>query len=244
MTKILILSIFNETPEYNIMKNIQKQYVHSNDLIDYYFVTCDENINSEIKIIDDIIYVKSVDNYLNILEKTIIALDYLINSNNIYYDYIIRTNVSTIINYNLLINYLNNMPKENVYVGGVLFKLDWLDYKYGITTYKKNLYNLNEFIFFQGTGIIMSYDVVKNILNNKYNLKYDIVDDVAIGMFIRDYIPKAYMCMFNIERPKYSKNEYKNDCIIIRNNFYNSDRVSELKNMTLFLENILNENNN
>lgn len=244
MVKILILSIFNETPEYNIMKNIQKQYIHSNDLIDYYFVTCDENINSKVKIVDDIIYVKSSENYLNILEKTIIALDYFININNKNYDYVIRTNVSTLINYNLLIDYLNNLPKENIYTGGILFSLDWLDYKYGITDYKKELYNLNSLIYFQGTGIIMSYDVVKFMLENKYYLKYDIVDDVAIGLFIRDNLPNAYFCMMNIERPKYSVNEYKNDSIIIRNNFYSSDRISEIKNMCLFLENILNENNN
>lgn len=242
--KILILSIFNESDEYKIMKEIQKRYIHSNDLIDYYFVTCKENMNSELEVIDDIIYIKSCENYMTILEKTIIAFNYLINIQNNNYDYVVRTNVSTLINYKLLIKYLESIPRDNIYIGGVLFSLDWLDYKYGITDFKINLYNLKNMLFFQGTGIIMSCDVIKFILNNISNLKYDIVDDVAIGLLLRNYLPNAYSCLHKIERPKYSVNNYTSDSIIIRNNFYNVNKISEIINMNDFLNKMLNDDTN
>lgn len=215
--KVLILSIFNETDYYKKMKNIQMKYVNNNEHIDYYFITFKTFMSKNVEIINNIIYVKGVETAMNILEKTIVALDYLINIKKNTYDYIIRTNISTIFNYTLLIQYLHSIPQNDIYIGGIFFKLAWLDYKYGINDYKIDLYSLQNLYYFQGTGITMSFDVVQCILQNKINLKYDIIDDVAIGLFIKNYIPKAYSRMLEIPHMKYSKNCFTNEAVIIRN---------------------------
>jgi hypothetical protein len=236
--KILILSIYNETEIYKQMKEIQLSYINTNENIEYYFIVFDENISEKVILRDNFIYVKGFENCMNILEKTIIALDYLINNMNKKYDFIIRTNVSTLFNYKLLIEYLNSIPKNNIYLGGILFQLAWLDYKYGISDFTKNLYSLNDMWFFQGTCIIMSNDVVNFILQNIIQLKFNIIDDVAIGLFIRDYLPNSYCCMHNLPRLKYSFNNYESNSVIIRNKQvdHNMDIINNMKN---FVKNLI-----
>jgi hypothetical protein len=230
--KILILSIYNDTEIYKQMKEIQISYVNKNENIEYYFVESNENLSEDVILNDNVIYVKGFENYMNILEKTIIALDYLINNMNKQYDFIIRTNISTLFNYKLLIEYLNSIPKNNIYFGGVLFKLAWIDYKYGISDFTKKLYSLNDMYYFQGTCIIMSNDVVNFILQNIIQLKFNIIDDVAIGLFIRDYLPNSYSCIYNLPRLKYSFNDFESDSVIIRNKTidHNMDIIDNMKN--------------
>lgn len=239
--KLLILSIFSNSTIYNNMKDIHIKYLENNENnenIDYYFITFNEDMIVDVEINNNIIYIKGEENYLNILEKTIVALDYLINIKKKEYDFIIRTNVSTLFNYKLLIEYLNSIPKNNIYIGGILFSLNWLDYKYGITNYKINLYSLNNLYYFQGTSIIMSFDVINFILKNKLNIKYDIVDDVAIGLFVKTFLPNAYSRMLEIKYPKCSINNFESDSIIIRNK--QNDREQDLSNMEKIITNILN----
>lgn len=100
------------------MKEIQLKYINSSQVIDYYFVTFDENISENVLIKENIIYVKGKEMWVTILQKTIVAFDYLINKLNKSYDFIVRTNVSTMFNYSLLVSYLNSIRKYNVYIGG------------------------------------------------------------------------------------------------------------------------------
>ena len=78
--KILILFIYNQDNVYNKMLEIQRKYVHNHINIESYFVTLDENLNCDIKLDNNIIYVKGKESFINILYKTIKALDYLINT--------------------------------------------------------------------------------------------------------------------------------------------------------------------
>jgi hypothetical protein len=188
---ILILCIFNETNRNNRLIEIQRDNFVKNNLIDYYFITYDENLNEEFKLINDTLFIKGTETYMGILKKTIKSLRYLINIKD--YDFIVRTNISTAFNYNLLYNYLNEIPKNNIYIGGLLFKLKNLDPKNGITKDNIEKYLLNDLSFFQGTCIILSRDVVKFILDNSNKLIYDIVDDVSLGLFIKNYLPDAYL---------------------------------------------------
>lgn len=237
---ILILSIMNETPVYNNMKKLQNKYIHSNELIEYYFVSFKRIMDTNVSIDGDMIYVKGNEDYMNILEKTIVALDYLINTKNKIYDFIIRTNVSTIFNYNNLLRYLTTIPSTNVYLGKEM-RLNWLDEKFGITEFKINLYSLKGLMFFQGICIIMSYDVVKHITENMINLKYEIIDDVAICMYIKTYLPKSYDCHNFYENPEVSVNGCNKDSVVIRNILPYENRENEITNMELEIQQIYNK---
>lgn len=208
---ILILCIFNETYRNNKLQNIQRilletqrQKITNKFSIDYYFITYDESITEEFKLIGDTLFIKGNESLLNIVDKTIKSLRYFTNDKE--YDFIVRTNISTAYNYNLLYNHLNELPKNNLYNGGLLFKLGWIDEPCGITKYNIEKYSLDGLYYFQGTCIILSPDVVKFILDNHNNLIHEVVDDVSICLFIKNYLPNVYLNFLNnFKIPIYSK---------------------------------------
>ena len=184
--KILILFIYSESNIYNKMMNLQKKYIHKFNEVDSYFVQMRESQLSEIEIENDIIFVKGKETYMNILYKTIKSIEYLFKKEE--YDFVIRTNISTIINIPKLINYLTYLnPKEHLYTGGSFFgNLQWIDKRGGITD--KTFWGTK---FMGGRSITFSAETIKDILNNINNLRYDIVDDVSFGIYINKYLPIA-----------------------------------------------------
>lgn len=241
--KVLVLLIYNETILYRQMLEIQKKYIHNNPNVDCYFVTMDEKQKHEISIKDNIISIKGKECLLNITFKTIKAFNYILNIQKKQYDYVVRSNVSTMIHFKNLLKYLESLPTNCVYVGGNIQILQWLDHKAGINedTYAK--YNLQDLKYVQGTGIIMSIDVIRIILANKNKLKYHIVDDVTFGMFIRDYMNRIYN---NISSDKFCKilvNDYDENCVFIRNKTSDNprERHSDLERMTTFANNLISQ---
>lgn len=213
---ILVLCIFDKTE-----RNIQLLEIHRrNQLpiqnIELVYIMFDETLDEEYKLVDDMLFIQGKEHYMNILDKTIQSLEYFINRLGKQYDFMVRTNISTAFNYRLLNEYLMNIPKQNIYIGGVFFKLTWLDEKFNITEETKQQYNLDGLCFFQGTCIILSRDVYTYLLNHKEKLVYEIIDDVAIGLFIRTYLPKAYLTF--IDRPTFISIDYQNK-------YYNVDSV-------------------
>ena len=238
---ILILCIFNETYRNKQLIQIQRDNFVKNNLIDYYFITYDENLTEEFKLINDTLFIKGTETYMGILEKTIKSLRYFINIKE--YDFIVRTNISTAFNYKLLYNYVNELPRNNIYIGGLLFKLRHLDSKNGITKDNMTKYLLNGLWFFQGTCIILSRDVVKFILDNSNKLIHDIVDDVSLGLFIKTYLSDAYL-KYKI-MPKFSKisktqKKYHINSVLYRHNSISPDE--DVRDMINTFEVINNEN--
>lgn len=215
--KVLILSIFSETEYYNKMRDVQRKYVNSTDVFHYFFITFKQDIDAELILEGDTLYIRGIESNMTILEKTIIALEFFKKRNQ--YDFFIRTNVSTIINYKTLTLYLESARKTKLFAGGFPIKIFQRDNdpSVGISLFKKHIYSMNDIYFFQGTCIIMSIDVADFMVKNANGLKYDIIDDVAIGLFIKTYLPEEYSMMANTPLPRMSINTYNPDCVIIRN---------------------------
>lgn len=237
--KVLLLIIFSETEIYNNMLNIQKNYIHDNENIDVYFVTLNNNLLEDIVVVDDMIYIKGTENYTNILYKTIEALDHLRKTSLKKYDYVVRSNISTIIMLNNLYNFLLNCEKNNVYTGGVVETLQWKLQTYEVSEEKQmcrnDYYGLK---YIQGIGIIMSYDLVESILNIKNNIQYDIVDDVKLGIIIRDYFPIVYSKINKSPVAKISYNHYDPNAVFIINN--TQEIKMDVHNMRQMVSNIKN----
>ena len=216
--KILLLVIFSNSDIYNKMLEIQREYIHTNNQIDSYFITFNENQTEEIIVDKDIVYVKGRETYTNILYKTIQSLDYLLHTINIQYDYIVRSNISTIIHLNNLLQYISLLPKLDVYTGGTLETHRWLLQTYEISENKQcdrnKYYGLQ---YFQGTSIIMSSDVIHKIILNKEHIEYDIVDDVKLGLLIKEYFPEIYERIGQIPVAKVTYGHYEKDSVFIRN---------------------------
>lgn len=104
--KILLLLIFSHNIIYDEMLEIQKLYIHNNKNIDVYFITLTESQSEEVILNNNIIYIKGKESYTNILFKTLKSLKF-INNLNSEYDFVVRSNISTIINLNNLYEYLH-----------------------------------------------------------------------------------------------------------------------------------------
>lgn len=94
------------------------------------------------------------------------------------YDYILRSNISTIVNIARLIDFLEKNPIE--YGGGRMLTLQWLDHMCGIKDRK--YWNMP---FVQGTAIIMSRNSVILFIDNIDRADKQIIDDVCIGVFFK-----------------------------------------------------------
>lgn len=103
--KILLLILFSYSEIYNQMLEIQRNYIHTNDNIDAYFIVFNEEQSEEIQIIEDIISIKGKETYTNILYKTLKSLEYIFSNFLTKYDFVVRSNISTIINLNNLYKY-------------------------------------------------------------------------------------------------------------------------------------------
>ena len=186
------------------------------------------------KILILVIYSES-EFYKGILGKTLKSLEYLIQKG-LVYDFIVRTNISTLINLDLLYKHLTNIPTENIYTGGFILNLQWLDPEAGIID--ETLFGTE---FLQGTCIILSWDIVNKLVNNLNKIRYDIIDDVSIAIFIKQYATEAYknsskyMCSFMYFNSRLCKLSDARDRIFIRNKD-ERNRENDVKNMNKLVE--------
>lgn len=191
--KILFLAIYNETPHYIQMYNTRLIYMNflknnihkTNQTIPIFYFILFKNLENKEYYLDDekyILYIHGEETFLpGILDKTIKALDIFQNKLKMEYDFVVRSNISTFMNFENVFSYLSNFnnPKTEMYYIGAMQKVKWLDPKGGIVD--KQYWGT---IFASGVCIIMSSALVNNIINNREKLHYNIIDDVSIGHYI------------------------------------------------------------
>lgn len=241
--KILILIIYSENDDnfsevYTKMVNIHRAYINNFEDISTYFIQMRELQKENVEINDDFIYVNGKEEVLNIMHKTIESIDYLFNILGCKYDYILRTNISTIVNIPKLKDYCGELPKKNVYTGWSILNLNWLDHNSGVVD--NSLFGTE---YASGTCIIISQDVARHILNNKKNIRYDVVDDLSFGVYMKNFLPEA---LENLHKCKLSNYEevtkiytiektIDKNVIIFRNRIHCSgslyDRYADVYNM-------------
>jgi hypothetical protein len=191
--KIIILAIYNESPDYIQMHKShvkylnhlkQKQQIFGKTIPTYYFITC-KNLGNKEYFVDDknyMLYINGRETFLpGILEKTIKAFDIIHNKLKLEYDYIFRTNISTVVHIENTQSYLSHFPNptNNMYYVGPLVQLQWLDHHSGIVD--KRYWGTP---FCSGTCIILSHALIANIVRNREKLHYNIIDDISIGHYV------------------------------------------------------------
>ena len=173
--KILNLVLFSHSKEYDDMYRITREYYRRFPDVTTLYYTFSESLDitkgSESRS-DDILYFQGKESYIpGILDKTMKAFSYAVKTYPSY-DYIVRSNISTIINFSLLQNNLRSNPIQ--YGGGAL-----LTYNYrGV-----------DIVYASGTSIIVGMPLAKELCKKTDKVQYDIIDDVAIGILIKEYFP-------------------------------------------------------
>jgi hypothetical protein len=214
--KIVYLSIYNSTEDYDKMLELQNNYISDN----FYFISFKELPKPlEYIIENNIIYISGKESYVpGILQKTIAAMDIITNKLKIDYDFLIRTNVSTYINFHNINNFIKNFNSKDCIFMGEENSLQWTNIDYGVVD--NNYFGTN---YYQGVLIIFSKKLVQIILNNSLNLNYSIIDDVSLGLFVNNLenVIKinldhkiSYNNKFNCEYFAYANNQNKNNRLI------------------------------
>jgi hypothetical protein len=194
------------------------------DIVLQYFVTFSNKYN-DITIVDNIIYIPGDETYTpGILDKTIKAIDYCVNILKIDYDYMVRSNISTVIDFNKLI-----IPDNNI---DILYASPLTDYSRQLNTYD-GMNNLltQKVLYASGTSIILNKLGVDYLLNNSNKLNMKIVDDVAIGILMSN--------ITNVKQLPHKMiwNNIDSDGIVFRNRTNN--RNDDNKRMKTIVSNIL-----
>lgn len=153
---ICVLSLEKE-PYISLEKTIRETWGNnttSSVEIIYYYGNGDEN-----KLVGDKFYSKTPEGLYNIGYKTLNLFEYLIN--NYDFDYIFRTNLSSYVNINSLVDFIKDKPNDNFYSGVVG--------------------NSGDIKFASGSGYFISRDLIKKVINNKSNWDHNLIDDVSLG---------------------------------------------------------------
>jgi len=173
------LVLYSSDEQYDKMYELTRNYYKKFKNVRTIYYKYNENLTSEYIIKDDVLVIRGKETYVpGILEKTLMAFDFI---KNYEFDYLVRSNISTIINFDLLSEYLATNPIE--YGGSLKMVLQWLDEPGGIVdeTYWGTEYA-------SGTSIIFSKSTLTDLLNYKDNIKKNLIDDVAIGVFAKEYL--------------------------------------------------------
>ena len=224
--KLLILYIYSNEEWYFRMQQIQRLYCHKFKNVHSYFIQFREQTN-EIETENDMIYVKGQESFMGITSKTLKAIEYML-SRIVNIDYVIRTNISTIINIPELLRFCESLPNKNVYTSGNMLVLKWLDHFCGIVD--ESLWGTR---YASGTSIIMSNDVADELVKNQHLIRHDVIDDVTIGVFIKNHVPDAYredmpIAKFVHVPNELNLNEIDKDCVFFRNR---NNREYDIRNM-------------
>jgi hypothetical protein len=184
MIKILNLVLYSDNNDYykemfSILNNFYNNFNYNQNLfVKTYYYKYNNNIQNDIELIDNIINIKGEESIVpGALEKTLIALKYIENEID-GYDYVIRSNISTIIDFNSMSIELEKKP---IMYGSTLnICLIHIDIPSGITTTKY----FNTW-FASGTNIIISKQCCKMLINNIDLIDKTIIDDVAFGILFK-----------------------------------------------------------
>ena len=180
----------------NMQQILSPYYKKFKDTVDTFFIAYDKELDVAYKFDDDILTIKGDPSAVpGVLWKTIdsmlILIDHMIN-----YDYVVRTTVSTVINFNPLLNILDQNPHAD-YIGGNILNLQWLDSNFGIIDDR-----WFGTIYSQGTLIVMSENFYTFLLKNRHKLRNELCDDVSFGVFLKEYYLKNNI-VYNIPPVQY-----------------------------------------
>lgn len=198
---VLVIASFDK-PVYYDMLNVWKTRLTNDDVSDVWFVRSKPDSEWIGDIVNDILDPELKDRYeldiLNktifvrgdeclipgILNKTVEAISYFLGERSLrpitlqnenttklipHYDFIWRTNLSSVLDFRGLHAYISGL-KSSVnssvgFYGGYIGKA-------------------SSYFFASGAGFLMSRDVASYLVTNKHLLRWDLIDDVAIGALL------------------------------------------------------------
>ena len=215
--RVLMLIISSDTdPVYDDHREVWSLYMNSNPQIECYFIQYRDGPQA---IEGNTFWLTGEESFQKIISKTLDSFNYFLNKDS--YDFIVRTNLSSVWNFKVLLEHLKTLPKENVYNGVIGY------------------WNKNKFA--SGSGYILTPDVAKLLIENReLSETCPELDDVSVGVALHKLgvTPSNGMrndsCVHD-NNVKYDKNSYH-----YRFKNINGNRTVE-KNDMLKILNLINQ---
>ena len=210
--KVLMLIISSDTERvYAEHRKIWSSYMNSNPYIECYFIQYREGPQG---IEGNTFWLTGTESFSGILTKTLDSLEYFLKND---YDFIVRTNLSSVWNFNLLLKHLKTLPRENVYNGFIG--------------------NHNGIPFVSGSGFIVSPDVATILLKNRKLAENSTeLDDVTIGYILHKLGINTTLGYRN-DTCMYNKNTYHYRCKL-PNSYREDNEIQCMKKILSDLSNI------
>lgn len=159
--KIIFLIIAHDAENYNDLQKHWEVYMNTHPNIKSYFIKLKQNIDKPY-LENNTIYTEGMESIIpGIIKKTTQSIKYLID-NKFEFDYIFRTNLSSVIKLDHFYNTILSLG--TVQCAGVI-----------------NKHENNSFL--SGAGMLLNNQICKHLITDK-TLDYDTYDDVAIGKFL------------------------------------------------------------
>ena len=176
--KILTLRIYNSTPDYDEMYKLHKKFDKNS-----VFLTASPSVTEPVYDTQTNILTVPGNECLipGILYKTIKGIEYCLK--HFEFDILVRSNMSTIIDYTELEKQLSNISSP-IYGGHV--------WSYVIM---KNFVTPTRFSFISGCCTVMDRDVCAKLISG--NFMYNLYDDVAIGYYLSKLYPITYSTQYD-----------------------------------------------
>jgi hypothetical protein len=210
---------------YDEMKKItEKYYTRFSFLTTYYYCFRPEQ-KEEFALEGNMLYIKGEESYIpGILDKTLRSFEYFKNKLPSY-AYIVRSNVSTIIRFDLLEKDLRHNAVQ--YGCALCFGKE----------------------FSSGTSMIFSPEIILNLINNKDKIDKNVIDDLSIGHYITKEMPEVelqpvlknepehgfhYIPNLGADQTKIRALLNNNKIIFFRN--HNGDRELDAKQMKIIVD--------
>jgi len=166
---ILHLVLYSQENNYDCMYKATREYYKKFTNVKTIYYRYSQQIVNDYQLEDDILLIKGTETFIpGILNKTIKAFQYFENELD-NYNYIVRSNISTIINFNILTKLLKERSFD--YTGGMSGEVD----------------NAK---FIIGTGIIFSNKAMKSLIKNENLVDRSRIDDISIGLFYNKNFPE------------------------------------------------------
>lgn len=181
--QLLNLIIYNPSIPYEkSFYNILSPYLKTIPFIKVYFISYRNQVN-EIEIENDILFINGNETMIpGVLNKTISALKYCVEHLDIQFDYFIRSNISTWIDYDKF-PFWELVHRKLHYTSSSVLRV-----LYPSVFYKVGILNIG-LLYAQGTNIILSHEATLYLLKHSSELDFNTIDDVAIGKIFSNIYP-------------------------------------------------------
>ena len=225
--KYVNLVLYSEDKDYNQMKEITEKYYKKFENVTTIYYKFDKDMVEKYRMDGNVLKIKGTESYLpGILDKTVKAMEYVLEKN-YGCDYLVRSNISTIVDFGLLDKELRKNPIE--YGGGLINELKMIDKSGGIVD--DTYFGLK---YASGTAIVFSKNTLEQVMAKRDKINYKLIDDVAIGLLMRDEINKPAEQVGSFLIVSESNMPDEKPYVFYRNR--SSNRATDVKNMRRIVE--------